>query len=166
MEKLYYDGIVEPWKVELIVARAWRMGFRRDELPDVQQQLILEVVGFKYDPARSNGAKESTALQSVVDNHLKKMCRTTARYRARVDRLRDTPPPEAVFENHERTVDVRSAVAALSEREREVCRALSEGYSKQEIAKLLRCGWHTVDRLMRRIRAAFEELGLDGYLAV
>lgn len=165
MDRLDYDGIVDAWKVDLIVARARRMGFRRDEIDDAQQGMILDVVSFRYDAAKSNGAQESTALQSVIDNHLKKMCRTTARYRARVDRLREEPIPECVFPDSARVIDVRSAVATLPEREREVCRALGEGYSKQEIARLLHCGWHTVDRLVRRIREHFETLGLDAYLA-
>jgi hypothetical protein len=34
MDRLDYDGIVDGWKVDLIVARARRMGFRRDEIDD------------------------------------------------------------------------------------------------------------------------------------
>ncbi len=161
MERLDYDGVVEPWKVALIVARAKRMGFRRDEIHDVQQQMILDVVGFRFDPARSNGAQESTALQALIDNQLKKMCRTTARHRARMDRLSREPIPEVYFPEHERALEVRTAVAALPEREQAVCRALVEGYSKPDIAGKLGCGWHTVDRIVRHIRQRFEENGLD-----
>jgi hypothetical protein len=26
------------------------------------------------------------------------------------------------------------------------------------------CGWHTVDRIIRRLRQRFEELGLEGWV--
>ena len=35
-----YGGLVEPWKVALIAARARRFGFRGHELEDVQQEII------------------------------------------------------------------------------------------------------------------------------
>lgn len=164
MEKNYYDGIVERWKSDLIVARARRMGFRPDEITDVQQQIIQEVAAFHFAPVKSNGATEATALVALIDNNLKMICRTMARYRVRLDRLREEPIPSPEFEDQEKLLDIRAAVAALPEREQRVCKALGEGYSKHEIAKLLHCGWHTVDRLIRRIRAHFEEIGLDGYL--
>ena len=161
MEKLDYDGVVEPWKAELIVARARRMGFRPDEIPDIQQQMILDVAAFRFDASKSNGAKESTALQCIIDNQLKKIRRSRARYRAHLNRVgRDatsdysSPPMDTVQ-------DVRAALAGLPEREQCLCRALADGYSRHEIAKRLGCGWHTVDRILRRIRRSLEELGLD-----
>ncbi len=165
MDRCGYDGVVDAWKVELIVARARRMGFRRDEINDAQQGMILDVVAFRFDAAKSNGAKESTVLQALIDNQLKKMCRTTARYRARLERLKEEPLPESACPDQARGLDIQAAVASLSEPERAVCRALGEGCSKEEIARRLDCGWHKVDRLVRRIREHFEELGLDAYLA-
>jgi DNA-directed RNA polymerase specialized sigma24 family protein len=161
MEGLDYDGVVEPWKADLIVARARRMGFRPDEIHDVQQQMIMDVAEFRFDAAKSNGAKESTALQSLIDNQLKKICRANARYRAHLNRLgrevadgRSSPQADIVQ-------DVRAAIATLPEHEQLVGRALAEGYSRPEIARKLGCGWHTVDRIVRRIRRSFEDRGLD-----
>ncbi|MGE4157639.1 MAG: hypothetical protein AB7F75_00915 [Planctomycetota bacterium] len=161
MERLDYDGIVEPWKVELIVTRARRMGFRWDEIPDAQQQMILDVVGFEYDAAKSNGAKESTALQALIDNHLKKFCRSNARYRAHLDRLGSTVSDGAFSPNLHAILDVRAVVAELPEREQAVCRMLAEGCRKVDIARKLGCCWHTVASIVRRLRRLFEELGLD-----
>lgn len=162
METVSYEGVVERWKVDLIVARAQQMGFRSDEMPDIQQQIVLEVLAFEFDA--SNGAKESTALQALIDNHLKKMCRTTARYQAHLKRLVDERTFETDFAAEERAVDFRAVLAELTEREREVCLALAEGAKKHEIARRLGCGWHTVDRLIARVRERFEDNGLDGYL--
>ncbi len=62
---LDYGGMVEDWKVELIVGRARRMGFREDELGDVQQEVIPDVAAFRYDPSRAEGALEKAALTPV-----------------------------------------------------------------------------------------------------
>ena len=164
MKRLNYDGLVEPWKVDLIVARAKCMGFRCDEIEDAQQELILDVMKFRYETAKSNGATETTALVALIDNRLKKLVRTRARYRAHVDRFREDA--ELSYEpitGDERAIDVRGVVASLAEREREVCRALGFGLTKHEIAKMLGCGWHTVDRIVSHIRQRFEECGLDAW---
>ncbi|MDP6558153.1 MAG: ECF-type sigma factor [Pirellulaceae bacterium] len=61
-------------------------------------------------------------------------------------------------------LDVHTALSQLSDDEREVCEALSHGFSIHEIATRLGCDWHTVNRRITRIRARFTELGLDGWL--
>jgi len=164
MKRLNYDGLVEPWKVDLIIARAKCMGFRCDEIEDAQQELILEVMNFRYETRKSNGATETTVLIALIDNLLKKLVRTRARYRAHLDRFREEA--ERSYEpmtGDERAIDVQNVVASLAERDREVCRALGFGLTKHEIAKLLGCGWHTVDRIVGRIRQRFEECGLDAW---
>lgn len=85
METVSYRGVLARWKVELIAKRARRMGFRADEIPDIQQQIVVDLLAFQFD--RANGAKESTALQALIDNQLKKICRSTARYRAHLERF-------------------------------------------------------------------------------
>ena len=164
METVNYDGVVERWKVDLIAARARRMGFRQDEIPDVQQQIILDVIAVRFDSERSNGAKESTALQALIDNQLKNICRASARYQTHLERLGAEQSLETDFEPEELAADVRETLASLSDREQDVCIALAKGESKHEIAGRLGCGWHTIDRLVRRIREHFAECGLDGYL--
>jgi len=164
MERLNYDGLVEQWKVDLIVGRAKCMGFRNDEIPDIQQEIILDVLEFRYDPTKSNGAKERTALQTLIDNRLRHIRRTTMREKAKVERIRDQIRQSCDDAEQQCALDVHDAVAALSPREQVVCRALAEGRSKHEIAKQMGWGWHTVDRLVRRIRDHFEKVGLVGWI--
>ncbi|TET37968.1 MAG: sigma-70 family RNA polymerase sigma factor [Planctomycetota bacterium] len=162
MNRLDYDGLVESWKVDLIISRAKRMGFRCDEMEDLQQELILDVMHFRYDTAKSNGATETTALIALIDNRLKKLRRSETRYRAHLERLAVerkrayASTPSECWVN-----DVREAVEFLPMREYMVCCLLGRGYSKLQIANALGCGWHTVDRLMRRIRKHLLALGLD-----
>ena len=162
MEEINYNKLLEPWKLELIVSRAKRMGLQWNDIQDVQQGIIREVICFSYKRAKSNGATEATALTALIDNYLKKLIRSEARYREHLDqfssqerRSYDPVPDEQL------AMDVREAVGALSEQERVVCQALSQGQSKSQIARTLGCGWHTVDRLFRHIRRRFEKLGLD-----
>lgn len=165
MKKLDYDGVAEPWKVDLIITRAKFMGFRCDEIEDVQQELILDVMNFRYEIAKSNGATETTALIALIDNRLKKLVRTQARYRALVEQYRqEAQRSYEPIAGIERAIDVRNVVESLTEREREVCRALGLGFTRHNIAKILGCGWHTVNRIVCRIRQRFEECGLDAWM--
>lgn len=162
MERLNYDGLVESWKVDLIISRAKRLGFRCDEMEDVQQELILDLMNFRYDAEKSNGAMETTALIALIDNRLKKLRRSETRYRAHLEQLKMERKQANISAPDESWVnEVRDFVETFPMRERTVCHALSLGYSKHEIARMLNCGWHTIDRIVARIRQWFEERGFD-----
>lgn len=59
---------------------------------------------------------------------------------------------------------VQAAVGQLSKRDREICEALSLGYSIQGVADQLGCDWHTVNRRIAHIREQFTAWVLDGWL--
>ena len=164
MEMPKYDGIIEQWKVDLITHRAKLRGFRPHELPDAMQEVVLVVLEFLYDPNHANGATERTALIPIIDNHLRKMKRSATRYRAHVERLGLTAQKFSSEEVDPRALDVATVVAELTEREQVVCRGLAAGLSKAQIARQLDCSWHTVERIVRRLRQRFAELGLDGWV--
>ncbi len=50
MEMPKYDGIIDQWKVDLIIHRAKLLGFRQHEIPDALQEIVLVVIKFEYDP--------------------------------------------------------------------------------------------------------------------
>ena len=155
-----YGNEVAQWKTELIVARAKRLGFRRDELEDVQQELILDVLGFRYDATHASGATERTAITSLIDNRLKMIRRSEMRYQTRIEKL-DAKPEEDETQDAERTA---KAIDGLSSEDRELCDALYAGRSVNEIAVRTGCSWHTIKRRMNRIREHFEALGLDAWV--
>ena len=70
-----YDGVLEPWKLELINRRTRQRGLRDDDFLDMQQLLVLEVLKFEFDPDKSNGATETTALTALIDRRLAMMRR-------------------------------------------------------------------------------------------
>lgn len=158
-----YDGLIERWKVGLIATRAKRMGFRRHEIPDILQEVVPELLKFKYDPNHANGAHERSALVPIIDNHLRKMIRSGQRYTAHLERL-----AELTMEGYDhidaRAMDVAEVVACLPEREQVICRLLAQGHTRNAIARQLGCGWHTVDRMIEQLRERFEKLELDGWL--
>jgi len=164
MEMPKYDGVIEQWKVDLITHRAKLLGFRPHELPDALQEAVLVVIEFEYDPDHANGATERTALVTIIDNRLRKMKRSATRYRAHVERFGQSATEFSREEVDPRVMDVARAVADLTEREQAVCRGLADGRSIDDIAKRMGCGWHTVERIIRRLRDRFEELGLDGWV--
>ena len=159
-----YDGVLEQWKVDLIIHRAKLLGFRPHELPDATQEAVLVVLKFRYDPNHANGATERTTLITVIDNRLRKMKRSATRYHAHVERFGQNATEFSRDEVDLRAMDVACAVADLTERQQAVCRSLSDGLSKAQIARELGCGWHTVERIIRQLRERFEKLGLDGWL--
>ena len=164
MEMPNYDGIIEKWKVNLIIHRAKRCGFRPHEIPDALQEAVLVVLEFQYDPDHANGATERTALVPIIDNRLRKMKRAAARYRMHLERFGQDATEFSRDEVDPRVMDVASAIADLSPREQEVCRGLADGLSVAQMAKQMGCGWHTINRIIRRLRERFEELGLEGWM--
>lgn len=167
-----YGTTLEQWKVDLILTRARRLGVRRHDLEDAQQQVVLEILGFTFDPVNANGATEVTALTALIDNKLKAIQRAKARYARRVNLHAgefSDEMPSLVMDDEITTVaaqamDVRNAVTDLPPEAQLICRALAEGRSVNDIARSLGVGWYTIKRQVQGIRAYFEYLGLDGWV--
>jgi len=162
VETLSYEGLTEPWKVELLVRRAKRAGFRGKDLEDVQQELITHVIQFKYDPAKCNGASEATALTALINNKIKHLVRDGLRYGKYLDRFGKIAKQKYEPDDLDLgDLDVRLAIEALPNDEQAVCKALGQGYTKEETQKHLGIGRMKLDRLIRQIHARFSKLGLN-----
>ncbi|MGE3808278.1 MAG: hypothetical protein AB7K24_26760 [Gemmataceae bacterium] len=162
-----YSGVVESWKIELLGQRAKRLGFREDELPDLQQEIVFDIISFQFDPAKSNGATEATALTAVIDRRLKTFLRTKCRYQSRIERLQNGQHGELESRQADQdqlALDVRDVIARLPEREQLICKRLLEGHCLNHIVEELRCSWPTLKRLLVGIRRSFREQGLEGWL--
>lgn len=161
---------IERWKSDLVRARAVRLGFRGADLNDVQQEVLLEVMGFQFQPTRANGATEATALTALIDRRLCMARRRQHRYQRRLEQIytranADGSSSGMVEVSHEtqidRNLDVQTILAKLEPEDRSLCEMLSAGQSIEAIADQLGCGWHTVKRRIDRLRQFFEEAGLD-----
>lgn len=172
MSPNHYGAFLEDWKNNLIIVRARRMGLSGHDLLDAQQELVLHVARFRYEPVRSNGASEATALTALIDRRLKALRRAEARYNRHQQRARDHHANRSAddanlwpyVDRHLLVVDVREAVARLDPQEQLVCQLRGQGHSVESIAAHLGCGWHTVDRKIEHIGVRFRAMGLDGWI--
>ena len=163
-----YATVIEKWKVDLIVARAKRLGFRRQDLEDAQQSIVLALLAFQFDPSKANGATESTAVTSVIDHQLFNLQRRRNRYAQRVTECdKDFGDDSAVASTWSDGLriavrsDLDTATSRLTPIARQICELLADGLSLNEIATSLGMGWHTAHRHLQNIRQCFEQLGID-----
>ncbi len=170
-----YDGLVEPWKVDLIEERARRRGMKQlADINDAEQEIILAVMAFKFDKAKSNGASEMTAMTALIDRKLLFMRRSAARQKLREEKYLQTQPgqiegaPGPLDVDFERTMqstcDVQMALKHLDQIEKEVCQELSNGKSLLQIARGLGVTRYKVERIVEGIRQRFESFGLGAWV--
>ncbi|MGE3804091.1 MAG: hypothetical protein AB7K24_05385 [Gemmataceae bacterium] len=162
-----YSGLVATWKIELLGQRAKRFRFREDELPDLQQEIVFDILSFQFDPAKSNGASEATALTAVIDRRLKTILRTKCRYQSRIERMQNGQQGQLESRQavqDQLSLDVHDVIACLPERQQFICMRLLEGHCLNHIVEELRCSWPTLKRLLVGVRRSFREQGLEGWL--
>ena len=167
-----YGELIEEWKVKLVVARAQRKNFRKDELEDVQQEIVPVILKFRYDVAKSNGASEKTALTALIDHQLAQIQRSNARQQKNNNKFRQEwgQKEEDLIRNRIRDarypslalkLDLQEALARLTTQEQEICRRLSHGENRFSITKALGLGRYETDQLFEHIRDHFKSCGLD-----
>lgn len=159
---------VDPEARELIRHKARRMvgtnGFRRADLPDLRQELLLaaHVASAKYDPRRGDPV---TFYNAVIDNKSIDLARRQtckARDRRRVRQIETSldldlqPDPRLV---HELRLDVRDALAGLRPDDRETAIALAD-HTFMDVARRSGRSREQVRGACRRIRRQLSERGL------
>jgi len=157
-----YGTIIEEWKIKLIVARAQRLGFPAHELEDIQQELALLVMKFRFDPSDDRGATESTALTAMIDNQLRMIRRTRSRYQKQIEKLK------AQLENDQHQqdepclliLDVRSVMGTLTKKQRRLCGLLAAGASLRQIATTLGCGRERAGKMKNKLKDRLQNTGL------
>lgn len=170
-----YVGMVQSEVPHLIISRARRYRVGRDEIDDLQQQIVPLLAGFRFDPARSNGASPATAMTAVVDRQIKAHLRSKHRYQQRLLRLQAVSGEAgrngttaltqvARSEPADLRIDLERTMSRFSPRDREICQGLSHGLTITAIAQQLGCGRDTVDRAVIRIRRMFEAAGLRAWI--
>jgi DNA-directed RNA polymerase specialized sigma24 family protein len=166
MSENIYKGIIDDWKVNLIETRAKRFGICRHDLEDAQQEIALEILSFRFDSTKANGACERTVLTSLVDRQLMTLLRCKRRYTQHVQAQgchaseEETEPFTEPISQQQLELDVREAVTRLSAEEQVVCQTMANGHSIAETARQLGRSWHKVNRIVRQIRKQFEFVGL------
>jgi len=167
-----YEGLLESWKVQLIVERAKRKGFRAHEIEDALQEIVLALLNYQYDPNQPNGGSEKTAVTSLIDKNLTFIQRTRARHAKHVqkygERLGSRKEEDQLDWSQaeaEHRIDLRYDMATVGSRmkplEREICTGLSQGKSRLQIAKSLGLTPYRLDRIIDEIADVLREAGLE-----
>jgi RNA polymerase sigma factor (sigma-70 family) len=158
-------------KLALVQSRARIMGFRRHDLEDAVQEVMLSVLEFQYDPEQPNGGTETTALTTVIDRQLVSLKRVRRRHTkiaqwatdelaARCQGFKDGPCIEDDSAAQRLASEgVASIIATMDDDMQQVCRLLMDGRSENAIAEQLGMGWQRVARLVSRIRERLETAG-------
>ena len=172
-----YGGLIAPWKVRLIVARAKRLGFRDDEIPDLQQQIVPGLLEATFAPDRVGGASEETFVITMIDRQLVNVKRDRMRDRRRANSEALSLDADLVlsekdlFARHcwdvlELQIDVRDVLEALTPAERAICKALAEGHSQADIARTMGRSKAAISNEVHKLRGKFRCLGLADYLEI
>jgi len=160
-----HQGFAEPWQAELASARIRWFGFPEHERPDLLQELALKIGKFTFDEAKSNGAKLSTVLRTVIDRHLATRNRSKQRAERSARKFRRCVRHQGLCEDPvELRADVRQLVGALAPKQQAVCEGFGSGRSLAEIAARLGCSITSVRRAKARIQKRFAEVGMKGWL--
>lgn len=165
-----YGNLIEKWKVDLIEKRARRMGFSNHDIPDLQQEIVLERLEFQ--PEGRNGASEKTAVLSVIDKllvtELESRSRLVRRANYEAAPLEEVREPAVagapIADKCGLRIDLKAAMDGLSETEREICEALMRGERRSAIAKARGYGRSWMTGVLRRLREKLRSAGLDRYL--
>jgi len=159
-----YQGVVEDWKADLAISRARRLGFKRQDLEDAVQEIIMAVLAFEFDPEKAGGCSEKQSLCGLIDRRLIDLLRSKRRKTCKVD---EQPVEELVdkkSEDLDAGVDVRLALERRGETDRDLCKLLSKGRTLNQIAAKL--GWslrYTKNRIAE-LREYFQQYGLAEYV--
>jgi RNA polymerase sigma factor (sigma-70 family) len=163
-----YAGIVPPEVLKLIASLAKRYRVPIDELDDLQQTIIPLLTEFRFDPAIANGATPLTAMTAVIDRQIKAYLRANRRHQKRLERIQNENALKVAngmqSESPDLRLDLEQALLQLSENDRQICKALSQGETVTAIAEQLNCGRDTIMRAIARIRDVFESAGLQAWI--
>lgn len=164
-----YGDLIKPGEVELIAWRARCLGFREDEMPDLQQEIVPKLANARFN--HNGSACRKTFMINIINRQIDNIRRDRQRSPRRANF--DTVPLEAVGENSLPSVDgierlclrldLQDALDRLSADERLICLSLQRGESQTEIARATGVCRSAVSRRIRRLAEKLRKLGLDQY---
>lgn len=170
-ETLDYNGLIEDWKLELIIDRAKRFGIPKHDWPDVQQSAVLDILKFEYDAGKNNTAKENTILTAIIDHKIISLIRkeslhqkTFEEYLERKGYWNTDQECFCYAVQYGFREDLQHALMQLDDQQRFVCLGLIDGLSMRKIAQKLKCRQSAIKQIIDSIRDIFEQLGVNEWL--
>lgn len=164
-----YTGVVGPNIPNLIHRRACCYRVSRDDIGDLQQQIVPLLAKFQFDPQRAGGASVTTAMTAVINKQIFSHLRAERRRAKRMEQMKQTAStapadPRERVDALDLRLDVEAALARLSRLDQRVCQALREGQNQLAIARQLGITRSKLQCAILRIRRVFQQVGLDAWL--
>jgi len=159
-----YVGGMKAWQIKLAIARITRFGVPPNAWEDTMQELAMVIQQFRFDPDKAHAASEETILCRLLDNRIRMLARANARRLALLERfgqMAQNIEDTHTGEDDAVAAEVRQVVSQLSSLEQKVCRALMEGVSIYEVARLTGKHYTVIRRHVDRIRQVFTDKGFD-----
>ncbi len=161
-----YGELIEPGEVEQIARRARRFGFRDDELPDLEQEIVPKLINARF--RRNGSACRKTFVINIINRQISKIRRNRRRGLRMVNF--NATSLEVVGEDSLPSVDgidllclrldLEDALARLSAEERSICFSLRHGESQTEIARAMGVCRSAVNKRIRRLAEKLRKSGL------
>jgi RNA polymerase sigma factor (sigma-70 family) len=161
-----YEGLIEPGEAELIARQARRFGFRDDELPDLEQEIVPKLINARF--YHNGSACRRTFAINIINRQISNIRRNRRRGPRRA--IFDATPLEAVGEDSIPSVDgidllclrldLEDVMARLSVEESSICLSLQRGKSQTEIARAMGVCRSTVSKRIRRLAEELRKSGL------
>ncbi|HBG25690.1 MAG: hypothetical protein A2Y10_02570 [Planctomycetes bacterium GWF2_41_51] len=160
-----YKDVISPTKIAIIIARAKKNGLPEDMVEDVIQDVALEIINFNYDPEKSNGATETTALTAIIDHKIIDIVRRIEFEKNFWERESHTIEMEAdELRPLQMSMDIQSALKALSPIERQICMKLINCMTINEIAQEEKWGYAKAKKIVAGIRSKLAGMNLKNYI--
>ncbi len=160
-----YDGVIEPRTVATILAKAKRLGLPEHMREDVVQQIAIDIVRFKHDPEKSNGASEMTVVAAITKHKILDIIRRMEFEKHFLYRKSKSVVLEYSEINQlQIKMDIISALNALPQIEREICINLATGQTINRISCAIGWKWEKTQQVVLSIRKRLTDMGLWDYL--
>ena len=145
-----YKGLIEDWMFELIRNRAYRWKVNKNNIEDVMQECVMELINFKFDEEKSSGSRLKTVYTTIIDRKIFSTLRSDINYRRHSEAFQKQFKEDCDEGVCFKEIDLADSLENLTDREKEVCNLVVQGYSKNQIAEILGHSWATVDLSFRK----------------
>jgi DNA-directed RNA polymerase specialized sigma24 family protein len=156
-EGLEPRGPESPAKVELIRKLARAKGFKPQDLPDIEQELVIQLLDLEKRYPDLPPDQEKALVTRTIHYRLLDIRKSVSfRFWSKavsLGAIKESEAPEQCPSKSSQ--QIAEAISYLPDRDQMVCQELMKGSSGQEIAALLDVREETVCRIKRRLRPHF-----------
>ncbi len=159
-----YTGVLEEWQIKLALSRIQKFGMPPDVWDDAMQELAIMIRRFRFDPAKAYAASEETITCRMIDFRIRMLLRRDIRRQSLIERVGQMRIETEDRERPDEPVlagELRHAMAQLTPKQQEICRALMDGDNPHQIAERTGRDPSTIREHVRHIRRVLAKQGFQ-----